>query len=449
VAKLQIKRAIRGAAKRSLQSLIDVLSDPAGVLDESGKLLIGVEEGSQRHPIVVDGVEVGTVIGGGGSAALAGIVQQLYERERDKRSLATETLSRYKELTLLYEMSEKLSKVLDPAEVATMVVGEAKRFLNAASATILVRDPNREVLEVIASVGPEFVDVDVLPLESGLTGRVFASGRAELVDDVEDTDAYVRLDSPTRSLICAPLRSGERVFGILRISDTTTGAWDSSALKLVTSLAGSAAAAIRNAMLHRDRLRQQALRGRLERWVSPWLAEAALAGRDRVDQAVVLFCDLGAIPERLSEDLPPHAVLELLDQVMTCALDELLQHDATVSTPHGEMILGLFVHEDGFDASAQSAAVAARGLASRLQNTSAGDAISVPGIGMATITVDPSDRERFRAGVNAAAALQAASGSGVYVDAPIEAAVREIVNVAAIGEMDLPTGPSQVYEVRA
>lgn len=111
----------------------------------------------------------------------------------------------------------------------------------------------QQVLDPIASTD-ERTRARVVAI-SGVEGRVLRTGRAELVEDARTTDVG-NVEPGVCALMCAPLRTGETPFGILRVTSRERAAWTAGHLKLVTSLAANAGAAISRAMLHGERLRQ-------------------------------------------------------------------------------------------------------------------------------------------------------------------------------------------------
>lgn len=443
--RLDLGRLLRGPQRRAVEDVLALLPDPCRIDDAGGKTIVGAAAGGTRHAIVSGGNEIGVVEGGPGADKVARLVAHLFDREQEKLALAAETLGRYKELTVLYDMSAALSRVLDVREVASMVVAEARRFLGAAEASILLLDRRGERLEAIAEgsgAAPLSIDAKL-----GVEGRVIATGSAELVEDVGP-------EAGGGSLVCAPLRTGERVFGLLRVASPERARWNAGDLKLVTSLAANAAAAISHATLHRDQLRQQALRNRIERFVSPSLVEIALTGHAQSgdDAIAVLVFDVGDLARALDPDLSDDEVLSSMLRAASIAVDVLLEHEASVSTAQGEMIVALFGREDGFGESARAAARAASALVRRLDRRFGGPLARCPGVGVARVA----DVESFFAGVGAAATLQSAADGRILVDPAIAevlagAPEREggaMVATPAREPLETVSGTFEVHEVQ-
>jgi hypothetical protein len=243
--------------------------------------------------------------------------------------------------------------------------------------------------------------------------------------------------------MCAPLRSGDTVFGLLRVSQGRK-AWTAGELKLVTSMASNAASAISHALLHRDQLRRQALRGQIERFVSPLLLGAALEspGVGSPERAAVLYCDLGSLARSITSEASAREVLDSLLLATSIAVDALLAVEATVNVSQSEMLVAAFPHRHGFEASAKAAVTAARQFGMVLEAALG----ARPGVGLAA--ADASDEAAFLVGVGTAAMLQSiAEGRLLIDDAIAETLDDPELGVVARETLDLSTGPMQAHEV--
>lgn len=445
--RVSLKRLLRGATKRAIEDLLALAGGPARIEDESGKVVLGdpSAEGA-RVSIDVGGAALGAIVGAG-AERLARVVAHLGEREEEKLALADETLGRYKELTLLYDTSDKLSRVLDVDEVCKLIVAESRSFLHASGASIMLVDRRRNLLESIACTDNDKVRTRTLAATVGVEGRVLRTGRAEFVEDVSTTDSAS--EAGVCALMVAPLRSGEDVFGILRVTNDRRTAWTAGDLKLVTSLAGNAAAAISHAMLHRERLRQQALRHQIERFASPWVLEAALGEQQTGGRMVAaLFCDVGDLARWVDPGLDAEELMTLVRRATTAALGALMGEGATVQLSHAEMIIGLFASEAGLAPAAQAAARAATRIVRALDRRFGGFVERSPGVAITHAELPEDDASAaFFSAVGAAAALQGHAEGRILVDRQIADVLEG--NLRSLSELPGDAAGTSVYEVRA
>lgn len=444
MARLTLARILRGSGRRAVEDAAALVGAPVRLEDASGKALLGdAAAGGERHAIG----ELGAVIGPPAAERLASIVRHLVEREEAKLALADETLGRYKELTLLYDISDKLSRVLDVDEVCELVVREAARFLGATSASILLVEQRREVLKPIAWTEGE--SPRPMAAAAGVEGRVLRTGRAEFVEDLTITGEL--RDSGVCALMVAPLRSGETVFGLLRVVNKQAAAWNAGHLKFVTSLAGNAAAAISHAMLHRERLRQQALRHQIERFASPWVLDAAFGERSRAGKRVVatLLCDVGELARFVEAGTDPEALRAIVRRVTTSALNALMAEGATAQYSHSELIVGLFASSGDAAAPARAAAAAATAIVRTLDRELAG-LTRLPGLAITCAELPDGDAtEVFFAAVGSAANLQREADGRILVDEVIARGLSGSSHEVVQQSGEHPGVQGKVYEVRA
>ncbi|MGI6647892.1 MAG: hypothetical protein ACOX5W_02230 [Bacillota bacterium] len=126
--RIKLKRLLAKKEVASIiQDIINFLTLPLLVQDSEGQVLIGdtSEQLPYRYPVDYEGMVIGWVSGEQKASVIAALLSYLAQIEFEKKTLGRETLEKYKEITLLYNITEKLSASLDPKEVAQLVVDEA------------------------------------------------------------------------------------------------------------------------------------------------------------------------------------------------------------------------------------------------------------------------------------------------------------------------------------
>lgn len=181
--------------------------------------------------------------------------------------LYEETRHRVDELALLNEVSRALTSTLNLDEVLSVIMEEAVNTLQGEAGSVLLLDETRDELKFAASVGPaaeRLIDVR-MPRDAGIAGQALTSGQPLLISHVQsDRQFYGRIDGltkmTTRTMVVAPLRTRGRVIGVMEILNKRSESFTRSDLRLLDSLAQSAATAIDNAQLfERERRRVQQL----------------------------------------------------------------------------------------------------------------------------------------------------------------------------------------------
>ncbi|MGB3294109.1 MAG: GAF domain-containing protein [Phormidesmis sp.] len=246
-----------------IQSVVQ-MSDPAtSIFTESGEWLLGkIENGHNRYPVVLDQQVLGYVLGNEKAEVTALLLTRLACREEEKRSLAQELLGKYKEISLLFNLSEKILGSSSVREAAVIVLQEAQHLLSAESGALFLRQEANGALEKIASFGP--LSGQTL-LESAVRdegkihniaqpgcGEIFNGALGDTGDCIASADAP---EAPVDSSICVPLKDKASSLGAIALSRPASNPYSAEDLKLTTTLAGQAAGVI-NALLHENKLKE-------------------------------------------------------------------------------------------------------------------------------------------------------------------------------------------------
>ena len=180
----------------------------------------------------------------------------------DNARLVAELSARQRHLSLVLDSSLDFAATLDPTKVIEAVVA---RLVAAVAATgcdvyIVVEPERTSVRTVISYADGEFDTSGYLGHEYGLadltsTARVIETGRSLVIDDFDDP----RLSDEERrflrkhgqvSLFSVPLKSGERVIGVVELFNTATS-WQigDEEIELAEAMCQFAALALDNAQL--------------------------------------------------------------------------------------------------------------------------------------------------------------------------------------------------------
>jgi len=230
-------------------ALAEALGGPVAVEDASGQALFGTSTGGDRFPVVHDGKDIGWVSGHERAGTIADLLRFLAEQEAERKSLGAEVLHLYREVNLIYSFSEKLAALLDLELVAKLTLQEARHLIVATDGAILLLDEESGALANLAAFGDELPALNGLSRGVGIIGSVVASGVGEIVNDVVGDPRRVHAVIEVRSLVCAPLKVGEKVIGAIVLASTLPMAYEARELKLLSTLALQAATAIENARL--------------------------------------------------------------------------------------------------------------------------------------------------------------------------------------------------------
>lgn len=243
--------------RKEVAFIICELTDKASlaITDTLGNLILGEIQDSEAEefPIkVAEEVLVGWIIGDKQVEAFIPMITYIINQEIEKKTLAQEVLSKYQEINLFYRLSKKIASVLELEVVIKLVIEEARKLIKTSNGSIMLFNQTIGMLEVISTFGAEACSIPVMP-DRGIAGYIFSSGIAEIVNDVLSDDRFIPTNNPISSLICAPLKTRDKVIGIIIFSNESSVTYTASDLKLFSALAGQAAKAIENALLYAEK----------------------------------------------------------------------------------------------------------------------------------------------------------------------------------------------------
>ncbi len=139
---------------------------------------------------------------------------------------------------------------------------EVKNLLNVEGALVILLDEEKNELFFM---GAAYDDRDTqrrakevrYPAERGISGKVIRTGEAVIVHDTsKDPDYYSLVDEQlgfkSRSMLDVPLRSSDRIIGVLCAINRKEGVFDHGDIELLNLIAGTVALSIENARFSKE-----------------------------------------------------------------------------------------------------------------------------------------------------------------------------------------------------
>ncbi len=212
--------------------------------------------------------------GSDAEGTLGSLLARLLDSERDALQVAEELSHRYEEIDLLYTISEVLGRTLNLQEAAQVIVREVSAVVGARRASILVHDPLRAELRVVAGWGIDVSDFESVPVDdpTSIAAAVFRRGEAVL-GNASDTTEGAKAKAAYRAYrghaylsvpIVYPDSDGTpRPVGVINLTDRMgRDAFDDAHAKLVNAVAHQIGAAVENTRLvaldqQRQRVRRE------------------------------------------------------------------------------------------------------------------------------------------------------------------------------------------------
>ena len=150
---------------------------------------------------------------------------RLHRSRREEFAMWHEMEERYAEASVIVNLALELEPGMDIKEVLEKIVNHLSEDLGYAIVSIMLLEDNEKYLTIRAARGLSERIVESTRMErgKGVSGTVALSGEPLLVNDVE---ADSRFDKPqshgkynSKSVICVPLKVGERVIGVINANN--------------------------------------------------------------------------------------------------------------------------------------------------------------------------------------------------------------------------------------
>lgn len=265
----QRENDLRIMARISLQSLLNKRKQTAGLLakltrdmqlrvsvqDIQGKWLWGepVETTSNKFPIILQEETLGWIYGGEEAASVVDLLVHLLEKESEKKQMGSEVLDLYREINLIYNFSEKLASALDAEMIAQTALGEVQQLIDASGGAVIFQPEENAEAYILASIGETYFGKEDLE-SAGPLREYLLSGQANIYNGL--STAFGHNQKPVECLIFAPLKVKHRLLGMILLVHEEAVEYNSSQLKLLTTLSLQSASAIESAMLFQKRIQE-------------------------------------------------------------------------------------------------------------------------------------------------------------------------------------------------
>ena len=172
------------------------------------------------------------------------------------------------QLRALYEMSLEINAQHDVPTLLNAIIRRAAGLLNARMGGLYLVQPDAESLKlVVAHNLPGAYTGTILKFGEGVSGRVAQTGEPLMVSDYQAwlEQAQVYAGSGFRRVLGVPLKVGDRVIGVINITDDEkTGPFTEAEIRLVSLFADQAVIAMENARLLEQVQRELTERTRVE-----------------------------------------------------------------------------------------------------------------------------------------------------------------------------------------
>lgn len=175
------------------------------------------------------------------------MIEYFINSEIEKKVLANEILSKYKELNIFYSLSEKMSESLDINQIAEVAIKEARKDIKANFCTLLTKDKKDNIqVSFVLNDGKE---VESLDENSRLAQDILEHGRSDIIVDVGQS-IYADEFKEISTLIFAPVLIKDELLGSIIMGSSQELNYTSGDLKLLSAIAFLVGISIENTKLY-------------------------------------------------------------------------------------------------------------------------------------------------------------------------------------------------------
>jgi len=166
------------------------------------------------------------------------------------------------ELETMYATAAEMARNLSVDEITQMIAASAERLVPCDILIIYLRLPGQSKPRVAYYRGPDGVERADQVEPEGLTAHVLRSGRAARVGDYDRDERRssrgeeVFGRAAVRSALVVPIVAGGEVWGVIALGKGARGYYTIRWERLLTTLAGQAGLAVRNAYMFEEHRRQ-------------------------------------------------------------------------------------------------------------------------------------------------------------------------------------------------
>lgn len=192
---------------------------------------------------------------------MRGAVFSEYEGEPGGELVILRDMTREKRMSRINDALLRISMALpeypDLEELLDYISSEVKRLLNVEGAMVIMLDEERKELYFLGAAHDDTATQKRAkeiryPSDKGVSGQVVKTGEPMIVHDTSIDPYYYsvvdkQLGYQTRSMLDVPLRSSDRIIGVLCAINKKEDIFDQEDIELLSMVAGTVALSIENA----------------------------------------------------------------------------------------------------------------------------------------------------------------------------------------------------------
>lgn len=163
------------------------------------------------------------------------------------------------QLNALIELTALINSTLDTQEIRKRAIEAATRLTDAEAGSLLLIDRHTGELFFEVALGDKGEKLKEIRLKKGegIAGWVAENEKPVIIQDVQSDprffrDADAKSEFVTRDMICVPVKTRDKIVGVLQTINKKTGNFNDEDMEILSALANQVAVAIENANLYQE-----------------------------------------------------------------------------------------------------------------------------------------------------------------------------------------------------
>jgi len=225
------------------------------VLNPEGELLCGEKIYDPiviRIPIHVSGDIICWIVGKPELKIALNILKHIITAEIEKIKLSRETLEKYKEINILYGLSEKISSTADLKDVSEFTISQMKKSLKCDSGCIFMLTEEHGELKPLSGFGDGTI-YDIL-YNYNKKGDITTIFHPEIINDISPDNRFNLYSEKMSSIIFVPIMHSFNPLGMMAAGSLKNVEYTAKDLHLLNFLAQQISGVMAATMLRKNRL---------------------------------------------------------------------------------------------------------------------------------------------------------------------------------------------------
>ncbi len=226
------------------------------VADSKENVLWGEESGFQfqrelTHESIVFGVFKSKSDKG---KYISDLIKLLVQKEFEKKKIGKEVLNLYREINMIYGLSEMISEKIDTKSIAEIALQESSQIIGSTHGLFLMYEPDEDKVFELASFGDNPDSEKNIVEQNEVLKNLILKGSSAIVpqERIKDNVSLQHL----KAVMYAPLKVKHRTLGMVILGNKEKKEFTAAELKLLTTITLQSAAAIESAHLYQKGLKE-------------------------------------------------------------------------------------------------------------------------------------------------------------------------------------------------